>query len=490
MEEKNTNTSQNQHSAEEQTSANFEFYNVMPKHKNTDELIQPKMAISNSAEDEPLNPSKIKIFIKAHSRAIIILILIILFILPSYFLAKKYILKSYAPESLLMEKSQNNQNLKNSATSTPEKNNEDLTISNEWRQKYFKNEICENDKITICGDNADPDLDGLTNSDEFKLKTDPNNNDSDQDGLSDGDEVNIFNTDPNNKNTANDPKYNDTDYAKGGYNIANGELFTKKEIQDIKIKLENKGIHLPTFTTLGDALYNIYGYINKNSELSNELAQEATTTIISADQSLEAKQDRDAQRSLVIKNIGIALLKYITDNKIYPNTKDFKEMFDKIKIYLKVATNPVDPINQGQFIYTYSVNERLDDFTLTFYSEVANQIIKKRSADALKDKNLEEANVIDAQRIADLENLRSILLLYSQAHAAGNQDYVFPAADRYKTDLVPTYTSIIPKDPKTNLDYEYKTNELFNTFTLKTILENPPTGTTGYLCNQEECRNY
>jgi hypothetical protein len=69
--------------------------------------------------------------------------------------------------------------------------------------------------------------------------------------------------------------------------------------------------------------------------------------------------------------------------------------------------------------------------------------------------------------------------------------YVFPASDKYKSELLNNgYISQIPKDPKTDKDYEYKVGEQFDTFTLKTILDNAPEGTTGYLCNQEECRNY
>ncbi len=476
----------------EQHSDNTVFYNVMPKHQTTGQIIQPQVAISSPVEDTEAPPGKTKMFFSKHKTVIILLVVIILIGLPGYLLAKKYFLKSYTPEDLLTANPSDLKNSNNQATSTAEDNSQTSIITKEWQQKYFKNEVCEQDKLAVCGETADPDMDGLSNLEEFKINTDPNNNDSDQDGLSDGDEVNVFGTDPNNKNTAGDLKYNDADYIKGGYDIKTGQLYAIEKINEIKEKLEEKGVHPPTLSTLGDALLKIYGFTIKTETENSpkDTGTQATSTDVSINQSLEAKQDRDAQRSLTIKNIGIALIKYYADNNTYPNTKDFKEMYDKVKIYLKVATNPIDPINKDVFVYAYAPNEKLDDYILSFYSEVANQIIKKRSADAQKDKSAEEANIFDDQRRSDLENLRSVLLLYSQAHIAGNSNYVFPAIDKYKTELVPTYLSVIPKDPKTKADYEYKTNETFDTFTLKAVLDNPASGTTGFLCNQEECRNY
>ena len=56
------------------------------------------------------------------------------------------------------------------------------------------NEIFGSDtclQLSICGDDADPDHDGLTNL-ENSTGTDPNNHDSDSDGIADGDEVHIL----------------------------------------------------------------------------------------------------------------------------------------------------------------------------------------------------------------------------------------------------------------------------------------------------------
>jgi plastocyanin len=63
-------------------------------------------------------------------------------------------------------------------------------------QQYFNVEVCED--LSRCGDNADPDNDGLINYDEWKVRagTDPNDPDSDGDGLADGDEFHIYKTEP------------------------------------------------------------------------------------------------------------------------------------------------------------------------------------------------------------------------------------------------------------------------------------------------------
>lgn len=60
-------------------------------------------------------------------------------------------------------------------------------ISNEWQEKYFKSTDCGDDNI--CGGEADPDRDGVTNNEEYRLGTNPTNPDTDQDGFLDGDEL-------------------------------------------------------------------------------------------------------------------------------------------------------------------------------------------------------------------------------------------------------------------------------------------------------------
>ncbi len=69
----------------------------------------------------------------------------------------------------------------------PEKINFNGASSLYWQKKYFGNEYCYAE--TKCGEQADPDGDGLNNSDEFRLGTDPNNFDTDGDGMKDGTEI-------------------------------------------------------------------------------------------------------------------------------------------------------------------------------------------------------------------------------------------------------------------------------------------------------------
>jgi eukaryotic-like serine/threonine-protein kinase len=67
-----------------------------------------------------------------------------------------------------------------------------------------QNRATETAQATAILASADPDQDGLTNSQELALGSDPNNPDTDGDGLSDGREINETGTDPKNKDTDGD----------------------------------------------------------------------------------------------------------------------------------------------------------------------------------------------------------------------------------------------------------------------------------------------
>lgn len=365
-----------------------------------------------------------------------------------------------------------------------------------WQIKYFGN----NCDPSSCDAAADPDQDGLNNKEEFTLGTDPNNADSDQDGLADGDEVHVFGSDPLKSHSGTDPKYNDADFAKGGYNVKTDKAFTPDELAQIKQNIKTYGLHEPTITTLKDILDSLYQFSKPNSTASSTpasaLPPAATSTpatgspLSGLDVSVDAKQQRDAQRSSAISNIGMGLIDYYQDQKTYPSASTFQNMFNAIKPYLKVATRPDDPINKDPYVYTYQLNADGSDYTLSFYSEVAAQIIKKHSADALKDKNDQQSAIYDNQRETDLRTIQTALLLYSNKNASASQSYVFPTEAKYKTALVPDFIQQLPKDPETQADYEYQVSDTFDTFTLKSILDSPAKGTTGYLCNQDECRVY
>lgn len=120
--------------------------------------------------------------------------------------------------------------------------------------KYFGKETCDN--ANVCGDDADPDNDGLSNHKEFIAGTDLMKPDSDLDGLADGDEVNIYKTDPMDKYTDSRPDaeqkdYNDGVSVKNGYDPQTpGFKFTETVLAKIRAAIEQYKQHEPTTTTL------------------------------------------------------------------------------------------------------------------------------------------------------------------------------------------------------------------------------------------------
>jgi len=468
------------------------FFNVMPKGPIPEAggIVEPTVKVQGQQEAAaaPAGPGiweKYKLYI-------ILVACVIVFGPLIYYLIGKLGSAAYKPENLLVNKGSQPPPAPQPApvaTTTPQTG---FTTSKDWRDKYFPN--CTDPKI--CGDSADPDRDGLQNLQEYQLGTDPNNPDSDQDGLADGDETAVFMSQPSNSHSAGDPKYNDADYIKGGYDFNTGNKMTAQAIAALSGRMQNLGLHQPTLTTLGNILNSLYNFtppdssgatstpVNVNPDASSSTPSSA------ADQSTSAKQDRDTKRASTIKNIEIALVAYYKDNNSYPPGGDFGAMFQQIKPYLKVATNPQDPVNSDPYVYGYLASADNSDFTLSFYSEAYGQLIKKHAADANADANAEEAAIYDNQRETDLDSLRTALLLYSSSNAAGSQDYVFPTKDKYKTALVPNYISAIPRDPSTGQDYDYEPSSTFNSFTLKATLQDPPSGDTGYMCNQIDDCNY
>ncbi len=139
-------------------------------------------------------------------------------------------------------------------SSTPPAQVSSTKLPKIWLQKYFNKEIC--DDQTVCGDEANPDNDGLSNYNEFRAGTDPLNFDTDSDGLSDGDEVNVYQTEPTNPYTdtrsiVQQNQWNDGYQIKNGYNpLTPGLKSTDLRKQQIADDTAKSGLHEPTLTTL------------------------------------------------------------------------------------------------------------------------------------------------------------------------------------------------------------------------------------------------
>lgn len=123
-----------------------------------------------------------------------------------------------------------------------------------FTQQYFQVAVCANE--LSCGDDADPDDDGLTNYDEFLERTSPVDNDSDDDGLADGDEKFIYQTDPVDKYTDKRQAVIDNDYL-DGVQVANsydpltpGIKMTDSRKAKIQENIAKFFLHEPTKTTL------------------------------------------------------------------------------------------------------------------------------------------------------------------------------------------------------------------------------------------------
>ncbi len=351
-------------------------------------------------------------------------------------------------------------------------------IPDEWRAKYFQTATCINQDN--CGDNADPDHDGLTNLQEFNLGTDPNNPDSDNDGIADGDEVNIFHYDPKNADTSGVPKYPDSAEAKAKWN--GQRPYTTDELTAIAAAIKQYGLHSPTIETLGPDLVSFY----------TNYGAPATDNTVSANGDSGAL-DRDTQRSDAIKQVGFALLKYKQSNPKYPNTSSWDDMLKAINPLLAgKAVNTSDPKNVAPDIYSYVAVSGGTDFKLSYYSETQKQLItlgvKEVTALSVKD----QSSIRDTQRKADLEQIASGLELYSNDHVSSGSPNakMFPTQATWKDALLKGYLTTIPADPQTKQDYSYTASPSQDSYALQAQLESPPTGKKGYLCTADGCVYY
>ncbi len=361
----------------------------------------------------------------------------------------------------------------------------------EWRTQYFTVADCD---ATQCGDAEDPDQDGLTNLKEFQLGTNPQNLDSDTDGLVDGDEVHVFGCSPLDIHTAGDAVYSDTDDLKGGWDCGrpagSADKMTEEKLQQIQTQAAANPLHEATIKALGESA------AKYQPEVTTSTAPESQPTDVPAelpsgfDATPQALLERDLQRLGTIKKVGVALVKYQADNKVYPDVSDFTALMLKLKAYITVATNAQDPVNKAPFVYVYDYLQDGLDFDLTYYSETQKQLIRYTSTQAKKDADAEGAVSRDGQRVQDLEKIRSALLIYSAATVQSSKNFNFPQANQYKQKMIPQYMKALPVDPTTGKDYEYSAAKDGATFTLRVALENPASGTSGYACNQDACQTY
>ncbi len=140
---------------------------------------------------------------------------------------------------------------------TPETKTAESQLPKTWLKQYFNVEVCDN--ASTCGDAADPDNDGLTNYEEFKVRkgTDPHNKDTDSDGLADGDESHIYKTEPAVKfsscinNTGISCQFDDGSQIANDYDpLTPGVKTTETRKKQIADDTEKFKLHEPTPTTL------------------------------------------------------------------------------------------------------------------------------------------------------------------------------------------------------------------------------------------------
>lgn len=358
--------------------------------------------------------------------------------------------------------------------------------SSEWRTKYFNLADCNSGDP--CHDLSDADADGLDNLTEYNTGTNPINPDTDGDGVSDGDELNIFFCSPLNSRTAGDVNYTDADDLVGGWNCArkgkDDEKYLEADLLEIRGRIEKYGFHEPTLETLGDDAWWYAGPGAAQPEMQKQYDLPE-----SIDQSSDAKLNRDVQRLDTVKKLGTALMRYKGEIGSFPDTESFAVMATRVKPFLSTATNSFDPINIPPFEYGYTLVSPTN-FSLSYFSETLDQEIKYSSEQAAKDLVAEDALVRDEQRMFDLEKYRSALLIVSAADSTVDGGYVFPKASEVEAKVVPQYIPKLPTDPTTKQPYKYEVTAKRDSFTIRAILENPPTGKTGYMCDQLECSLY
>lgn len=168
----------------------------------------------------------------------------------------------------MMVKSENfqnstqNQNATSVSSQTPAqlayKKNE-TSLSAAFLKEYFSANLDASGKcneMTICGENADPDIDGLDNLNEQNTLSNPINKDSNGDGISDGDSILIYSINPLLKDSDLDGRDDLLEIlACSDPAIKTGTNFTMNKVKRdlIEENVKKNKLHEPTISTFTNA---------------------------------------------------------------------------------------------------------------------------------------------------------------------------------------------------------------------------------------------
>ena len=128
----------------------------------------------------------------------------------------------------------------------------------DWlKQYFFNNEVDENGvclNMSVCGIEADPDNDGLTNLEEYMYGTDPMNEDTSDEGIADGDEVYVYLTNPREKNSTDDTMTDSEKILACLDPIINNEnKITSSRLSQIAANIQLRPLREKTVNTLKEA---------------------------------------------------------------------------------------------------------------------------------------------------------------------------------------------------------------------------------------------
>lgn len=153
------------------------------------------------------------------SKIIMILLGLLLFVLV---VAVVYFAYNYFFSRDLIKEIENQEAITNQTTiNTPQQSNQEDNTQNQVVVPAIPETPTSTQTQSVANSEKDSDLDGLTDAEEVKLKTNPNNADTDSDGLTDWAEIKLYNTDPLNPDSDGD-SYKDGEEVVKGYDPNRG----------------------------------------------------------------------------------------------------------------------------------------------------------------------------------------------------------------------------------------------------------------------------